>query len=79
MRHTRTKLKLSIPAVEPDRSEDVARIVKVFYDFWYDISDEDAHEAWARHSSMYDTDWLELPESDRYLYAEIEGMFEESY
>lgn len=58
-------------------TDDIFRIVKVFENHGYQISESDVICVWELYSSKYAAGWLCLPESDEYIYNEIRDYFEE--
>lgn len=58
-------------------TEDIQRIVKVFSNHGFEISESDAVQSWERHSEMFMAGWLILPENNEEIYYYLKDYFEE--
>lgn len=59
-------------------TEDIFRIVKIFEDHGYQITESDAVQSWERHSDLFFAGWLVLPENDQEIYYHLIKYFEET-
>lgn len=75
-----TKLRLRRQDSEfGDYEQDVRRIVRAFAASGYEISANEAYEAWQQYSDGMSAGWLFLPELDEEVFSAIFSLFYEPY
>lgn len=59
-------------------TEDIQRIIKVFADKGFEISESDAIESWERRSDSFLITWMNIhPYSDTEIYEFLKNYFED--
>lgn len=62
----------------PSQRADIIRLVLACRRFGYEITRDEAHDAWAVYSEHWGVDWLDIPLCDELAYEIIYRLYREA-